>query len=779
MFFSTEMMTDGGTGNGPNGAIKKHSSKPRKSAITVCLETLRNGGFLMKVRGKSKVYKRFYVLDEDYLSFGYRDSAKAKAGKEERGKVLINEINEIRDGPLTDVFVKAYKHLKVPEDQCFSVVFGDRHDTLDLVAPDKQVKDSWVNGLRHLVKKRKESDVVTQQEMWMRELFRHADRNGDQTLTIKEVLGLLKHLNIDVDLATAKEVFDKADTNKETTKKGDDCLDLNEFIVFYQMLTKRDEIGALFEKYNYEGRTLDVQELKDFFAKEQHQNLSNEQCINVIQRFESCPNLKLSNVMGLDGFNAMFLSPGMNVFNPACGNVYQDMNQPLSHYFIDSSHNTYLAEDQIFGPSSVEAYIRALKTGCRCVELDCWDGDKGDPVIYHGHTMTSKILFRDVIYAINAYAFEASEYPIILSIENHCSVMQQRLMADYMNSIFGDRLFKTPLPVDLEALPSLGSLKGKILVKGKKLSEKRPVSDNDDDNYVSDEDESAEIPEEKVQEAIATLRKKEAKHKLASELSNCVIVCQSVSFKNFDTSKQKYNCKQMSSFGESKANDLSSNQSEKWVDHNKWQMSRIYPAGRRTDSSNYDPVPMWTCGNQIVALNYQTPDDAMQFNEGRFEDNGQCGYVLKPAYMRLDGFTFNPKGPYPMEWKRKLKVTVVSGYQLPKKKGDKAKSILDPYVQIDVRGVPIDYRSQQTTHIHNNGFHPVWNQSFDFDITVPELALVQFRVMDHEGFGSNVLVAQYCLPFNCLQNGYRTVHLKSKYGEPIWGASLLVHIIKT
>lgn len=49
---------------------------------------------------------------------------------------------------------------------------------------------------------------------------------------------------------------------------------------------------------------------------------------------------------------------------------------------------------------------RALMTGCRCVELDCWEGADGEPVIYHGHTLTSKILFRDVIECIRDYAFK-------------------------------------------------------------------------------------------------------------------------------------------------------------------------------------------------------------------------------------------------------------------------------------------------------------------------------------------------------------------------------------
>lgn len=100
---------------------------------------------------------------------------------------------------------------------------------------------------------------------------------------------------------------------------------------------------------------------------------------------------------------------------------------------------------QLTGKSSVEIYRQCLLAGCRCVELDFWNGRTDEPVIVHGYTFVPEISAKEVIEAIADSAFKTSEYPVILSFENHCNPRQQAKIAQYCRDYFQDMLLEAPL----------------------------------------------------------------------------------------------------------------------------------------------------------------------------------------------------------------------------------------------------------------------------------------------------------------------------------------------
>lgn len=105
--------------------------------------------------------------------------------------------------------------------------------------------------------------------------------------------------------------------------------------------------------------------------------------------------------------------------------------------------------------------------------------------------------------------------------------------------------------------------------------------------------------------------KKKDKLKIAKALSDLIYYVRSTHFQSFEYSKEKAAFYEMSSFGEKKAMNIAQEiggQAKEFNEYNCRQVSRIYPAGHRINSANYDPQPLWNCGCQMVALNYQVSD---------------------------------------------------------------------------------------------------------------------------------------------------------------------------
>ncbi|XP_072289087.1 1-phosphatidylinositol 4,5-bisphosphate phosphodiesterase delta-4 [Eucyclogobius newberryi] len=735
------------------------------------LQSMLVGTVMRKIKSRTWKKQRYFRLQDDCMTIWYQSK---KAGNA-HSTFSVSDVEAVREGHQSEVLLSIADEF--PAARCFTLVFRGRRGNLDLVAESAEEAQSWIKGMRKLIENVENMGERERIDQWIGDWFKKADKNHDGRMNFKEVRDLLKMMNVDMNEHHAHRLFTMADKSQSGSLEDD------EFVLFYKMLTQREDLLRVFQEFSTDGQKFSLRDLEDFLREEQLETGDcHTQAQGLMGKYEPSEAAKQMKAMSFDGFLMYLGSAEGNIFDPKCRGMYQDMGQPLNYYFISSSHNTYLMEDQLRGHSSVEGYIRALNRGCRCVEVDCWDGANGEPIVYHGHTFTSKILFKDVVSAVSNYAFKVSPYPVIMSIENHCSVEQQRVMAQHLTHILGDKLLKTTLdgkpPI---RLPSPQELKGKILVKAKKIGGLEEsfcgLVEDPLTAEVSDEEEGAEMDEDSIHRDSLRRRVMKSKQRLSKDLSDCVVYCKSVHFRSFKHSRIHSKFYEVASFTESKSRKQLKEAGAEFVNHNAHQLTRIYPSGFRTDSSNYNPQEMWNVGCQIVALNFQTAGEGMDLNDGLFSQNGGCGYILKPSFMREVERRFDPDNPQKLDGYRPLVLTiqVISGQQLPKV-NIKEGSIVDPLVRVEIHGVPLDQNKQETRWIENNGFNPVWYDTLRFTIHAPELAMVRFVVEDYDKTSKNDFVGQYTLPLSCMQQGYRHIHLLSKDGTSIPPSSLFVHV---
>ena len=444
---------------------------------------------------KGYPYEGFIFLSDDsydYIGFSnkYNDNIE---------KLSIKNIYKITFRDDTDN-LKGYQK-KSPKEIFFQILIGQKF--YDFCVYNKKQLLLIIKGLLAIFKKK---EIVYDESIdgHLVQFVNKYDTNFDKVFDYNEFKNLAKSLGVDYKLL----IMD-VDANK------DGIITQEEVLNYLKSKINGNEVAKIFNEYaskkiNSEEKVMVPNDVYNFFHVVQREMISQLEAYQLVINFlhgiepeikrkinkkiqnsflrhrQSFRDMEIKSIfekvekkyntkkivleMNLREFNNMLNTDALTVFKLDKFVADLDMDRPLTDYFINSTHNTYLTGHQLKGDSSVKMYSLSLLEGYRLVELDCYNGEGDNIIITHGYTLVSKLNLVDILYEMKSSAFVKSSLPVILSIENHLDEYHQNIMAQKFKEILVD-IYIFPYDKKPEYLPTLKELQNKFIIKlgGKRL----------------------------------------------------------------------------------------------------------------------------------------------------------------------------------------------------------------------------------------------------------------------------------------------------------------------
>ncbi|BAT17654.1 phosphoinositide phospholipase C 6 [Oryza sativa Japonica Group] len=496
----------------------------------------------------------------------------------------------------------------------------------------------------------------------------------------------------------------------------------------------------------------------------------------------------------LDDFFGFLFNADLNP--PIATQVHQDMSAPFSHYYIYTGHNSYLTGNQLNSDSSDIPIIKALQRGVRVIELDMWPNSaKNNIDILHGGTLTAPVQIIKCLKSIKEYAFCASPYPLVITLEDHLTPDLQAKVAEMLVKTFGNLLY-IPSSDPINEFPSPESLMKKIIISTKPPEEYKKFLKSKDNQNINGG--LANLAEEgSLRRIDSNAEESDGKDELDDQDEDSSdeddpkfqqeTACEYRELITIHAGKPKGHLKDALKVDPDKVRRLSLSETQlakatashgaDVIRFTQKNILRVYPKGTRINSSNYDPMNAWTHGAQMVAFNMQGHDKALRLMQGFFRANGGCGYVKKPDFLLRtgpNGEVFDPNASMPVKKTLKVKVYMGDGWRM-----DFSKTHFDTfsppdfYTRVGIAGVRADCVMKKTRTIEDQ-WVPMWDEEFTFPLTVPELAVLRIEVHEYDMSEKHDFGGQTCLPVSELKQGIRAVPLHDRRGTRYKSVRLLM-----
>eukprot|EP01105_Mastigella_eilhardi_P014685 TRINITY_DN333_c3_g1_i2.p1 TRINITY_DN333_c3_g1~~TRINITY_DN333_c3_g1_i2.p1 ORF type:complete len:818 (-),score=172.71 TRINITY_DN333_c3_g1_i2:49-2502(-) len=365
---------------------------------------------------------------------------------------------------------------------------------------------------------------------------------------------------------------------------------------------------------------------------------------------------------------------------------------------------------------------------CVTPTVKCVDG-KEEPMTTTGCTL------QNFANLVADYAFKTNPYPLMLFCKIKCSPAQQVKVANIFKTTLKD-LIPTPLTVmHTSQLPSPYALKRKVLLIGS--------------------------VEPGVESELASL-----------------FFLHSYDVRHLPPERKPWHVLRIS------AQQIFPNLSSVVVEHSRSCLTIVHGTAERkkkvlmmmptlpatcANGPGNNPCAAWQLGCQVVPLHPQNALlSAHLAAAGKFWTNGLCGYTRKPWFLAQDSLAFEDCTLTPEVLSTvttlytSLEIEVMSGSVLPKITCEK--QTVDPFVELEMVGVPADCKTVRTKCIKNKRFKPKWFQKFSFPLTMSHHAILLFKVFDHS-YSNEMPIAHAFVPVNCMRYGQRIIHLYDAEGN--------------
>ncbi|XP_062173234.1 phosphoinositide phospholipase C 2-like isoform X2 [Alnus glutinosa] len=544
-----------------------------------------------------------------------------------------------------------------------------------------------------------------------------------------------------------------------------------------------EDVKKVFEQYSENG-IMTIDKLQEFLIQVQGDHNASKDHAQAI--FNSLKHLNIFQRKGLhlEAFFRYLLGDLNFPLHPH--GVHQDMNAPLAHYFLFTGHNSYLTGNQVSSDSSVEPIIDALRRGVRVIELDLWPNSRKDDVeVLHGGTLTRPVELIKCLKAIKENAFSASEYPVVITFEDHLNAILQAKVAKMVTKTFGAMLYRAESEY-IKEFPSPESLKKKILISTKPPKEYLGVQSSMEKDPQRQKDSAEdETQNTNVKKELGATHDKVEPDDEDEDKENATLGYRDLIAIHLGKSKGALNIwltnpnqvRRLSVREQKLENDARTHGTDilRFTQKN---LLRVYPNGFRVDSSNFNPMLGWMHGAQMVAFNMQVNGKYLWIMQGMFRANGGCGYVKKPDFLLNvdpDNEVFNPLVLPPVKTTLKVKVYMGEGWHL-----DFHHTHFDQYsppdffIRIGIAGVSADQGPMKHTQVIEDDWLPEWNAEFEFPLRVPELAVLRIEAPEYDTSGKNDFGGQTCLPVSELRSGIRAVPLHDRKGDRFKSVRLLM-----